>query len=75
MADVVQVVGKRSSLVQYSLMAVELSFKVQWTLELIAMELRLNVGPKGERGDLELVDDVEEGLGDGDVDPTDHAVF
>jgi len=53
--------------------AAKLSLQKNGALEFVVAEVALDVGPEGERRDAGLVDEVEDGLGDGGVDPVDEA--
>jgi len=53
--------------------AAELSLQVDGALEFMVAEEALDVRPKGERGGARLVDDVEDVLVDGGVQPVDDA--
>jgi hypothetical protein len=81
MADVAQIIGEALELgavvvdAQVTLLdAAELRLEVDSTLELVVAEERLDVAPEGERRGVRLVDDVEDGLLDGVVEPIDDAI-
>jgi hypothetical protein len=82
MADVTQIVGEALELgavvvdAQVALLdAAELRLEVDSMLELVVAEERLDVAPEGERRGVRLVDDVEDGLLDGVVEPIDDAMI